>query len=83
MVDHMQFKRTGWQLYYWKKNGELLTNRYMEIVPQDDLREHVAGDECWCNPKIENYDPDANEEYNSPIITHHSADNREITEPIR
>jgi hypothetical protein len=79
----MQLKRTGWQLYYWQKGGVPLSDRYMEIVPQDDLEEHGAGDECWCRPKVEYRDSETGDEYDSPIITHHSADGREATEPIR
>ena len=45
----------------------------MEIVPQDDVQEHLAGDECWCNPKVEHVEdgtPDT-------IIDHYASDGRE------
>lgn len=29
------------------------TIQYLEIIPRDDKKEHYAGDECWCMPRIE------------------------------
>ena len=26
---------------------------YMEVLPVHDVREHYAGDECWCIPTVE------------------------------
>lgn len=46
---------------------------YFEILPQDDIREHFAGDECWCNPRIE-YEPDGQPDQ---MIVHNAKDNRE------
>lgn len=41
----------------------------VHVLPQDDLREHVAARGCWCHPT-----PDAEDE---SVCTHHSLDRRE------
>jgi len=42
------------------------------IYPIHDLREHVTdGDECWCNPTIDEEDD---------IVIHNAADERELFE---
>lgn len=46
---------------------------YFEITPVGDLKEHYAGDECWCEPRIE-YVPDGTPDR---MIIHNAADNRE------
>lgn len=51
---------------------------YMEVTPVDDIKEHYAGDECWCTPRVENIaggKPDT-------MIVHNSADNREKYEGV-
>lgn len=63
----MNIKRTGWNWY--KRSG------FDEIVPQDDTKEHLLGDECWCKPQTR-LDP----KY-QPQIVHNSADKRELNEP--
>lgn len=60
-------KRTGWDVVVYEP--------FVEVVPQDDTKEHVVGDECWCGPKVSN-DPDS-----LPVIAHNSADGRELNEP--
>jgi hypothetical protein len=46
---------------------------FVEVVPVDDDREHLLGDECWCNPTVEI----APNEFAKSLITHHSHDGRE------
>lgn len=43
----------------------------MHVIPINDLREHEASAECWCNPT-----PD--EEHD--LFVHHSLDGREAYE---
>lgn len=42
-------------------------NSYVEIVPIGDAKEHLAGDECWCNPITETI--------GRPLIHHNVFDN--------
>lgn len=61
----MNLVRTGWEVH---DQGQ-----YMEVLPQDDLKEHLAGDECWCKPRIESVldgQPDK-------IIIHEALDGRD------
>ncbi len=46
-------------------------NGRVHIYPQNDEREHddLFGLECWCNPS-----------YDYPVVTHNSADMRELIE---
>lgn len=64
----MELKRTGWET--WDRGS------FMEVLPQDDLKEHWLGDECWCNPRLEEV------EGGMPniMIVHSSADQRELSE---
>lgn len=39
------------------------------IIPMNDLREHIEEDRCWCQPW-----------YEGDILVHNSADRREISE---
>lgn len=64
----MRIKRTGWQAFD--------RDVFVEVIPQDDLQEHILGDECWCNPRTE-YN-----ENSRPLIVHSSADGREFKEKI-
>ena len=41
------------------------------VVPINDLREHIQNNQCWCNP-----------DYDGGVYVHHSADNRELTEGL-
>ena len=41
------------------------------VVPINDLREHIQNNQCWCNP-----------DYDDGVYVHHSADNRELTEGL-
>lgn len=41
---------------------------YVEVTPLADVKQHYAGDECWCNPKTEYIDDKA-------MIVHHLFDN--------
>ncbi len=68
------FDRTGWEM--WERGS------FNEVLPQDDLKEHFLGDECWCNPIIENVTgvPPGNPDI---LITHNSADKRELSERVR
>lgn len=65
------FNRTGWEM--WERGT------FNEVLPQDDLKEHLLGDECWCNPKVEHVEgvPAGGVDV---LITHNSADKRELFE---
>lgn len=43
---------------------------YVEVTPIGDTKQHNAGDECWCSPKV------IREKNNRPVISH-QADNGE------
>jgi len=49
--------------------GYKTSERLIHVVPLNDLREHVAQTDCWCNPT-----PDMEESF---VILHHSLDQRE------
>jgi hypothetical protein len=46
--------------------GWRLLETPLEVVPLDDLREHIEGDGCWCRPRVD-----------EGVIVHNSADGRE------
>ena len=60
MIDFQKLKRNGWELFQQPT--------YMEVIPQDDNKEHLAGDECWCKPKVEKI-----EDGNPPLLISHNA----------
>jgi hypothetical protein len=41
----------------------------IHVIPMRDLRDHLQGSDCWCNPK-----PSPNE---SRIVVHNALDGRE------
>ena len=41
------------------------------VIPLDDIKEHVPSNQCWCSP-----------DYEDGIYIHHSMDNRELTEEL-
>lgn len=45
---------------------------FVEVTPIADSRMHLLGDECWCNPKIEQ-----DEDMDKPMISHNANDGRE------
>lgn len=45
---------------------------HYHVIPEDDLREHIDSESCWCKPT-----EDAQEAY---VIHHHSLDGREAFE---
>lgn len=55
----------------WEDFGQ-----YVEVVPLNDLKQHDAGDECWCNPKR------IDEDGERPVISHNSKDGREKWERL-
>lgn len=58
----IEFRRTGWEVW------DMVI--YVEVLPQDDIKEHWAGDECWCNPSIEPVN-------DRKLIAHYAADGRD------
>ena len=52
----------------WKVNRY---ETFVEYVPIDDAREHLLGDECWCQPQIQR------QKNMLPVIGHNSMDGRE------
>lgn len=63
----MHTKRNGWGVI-WR------TRTWCEVVPLDDLKEHLMGDECWCDPNVLYFSKGGIE------IDHISADGREENE---
>ena len=46
----------------------------IHVVPLNDWLEHVELRQCWCRPSVEDINGTA-------LVTHHSADGREHSEP--
>lgn len=77
-------KLTG-KFDHWMKNPgnkewvELMVN----VIPNNDEREHIHGTDCWCEPLVEWQDPETSEMYaDGPMIGHNSADHREFVEAL-
>lgn len=49
-----------------------MNTRPIHVIPLDDLRNHEASMECWCNPTPDEEEP--------LVILHHSMDGREAYE---
>jgi len=47
--------------------------RDIHVLPMKDLREHDETRTCWCHPKVERVE-------GGVVVTHHSADGRELVE---
>lgn len=45
--------------------------QYIEVTPEHDIKEHWAGDECWCQPRR------VEDRGDRPVISHNSLDKRE------
>ncbi len=56
----------------------------MNVLPLRDERPHERSAQCWCGPRVEWLDPDTNLPWpgNGPLIVHHSADCREVSEMV-
>jgi hypothetical protein len=55
----------------------------INVIPENDEREHIHSTDCWCCPRIEWQHPTTGEIYaNGPIILHNSADCRELVENL-
>lgn len=52
-----------------------MTTESVHVVPLNDLREHTASTDCWCNPTEDDEWPD--------VWVHHSMDKREEYEEGR
>lgn len=50
----------------WIAYGASDEHPFAEVMPQNDLREHCPGKECWCHPCIDD-----------GVIVHNSMDQRE------
>lgn len=50
----------------------------VHVIPLDDLVEHDPFETCVCGPSIEHVQDD---DVSGWLISHHSLDNREKTEP--
>lgn len=57
----------GWQFIKYET--------FVDIFPLEDIKDHGLGDECWCEPQVRR------EAGFLPMITHNSADRRELSEP--
>lgn len=52
---------------------EVTNNNDIHVIPVGDTREHVAQKDCWCEPFVEIHQ-------NGDLVTHRSADCRELYE---
>lgn len=53
----------------------------VHVIPTNDLIDHKAEEDCFCGPTIEPVmRPDGS---NGWLVTHHSLDGRELTEPTK
>lgn len=53
----------------------------VNLIPENDEREHIFDVYCWCEPAVTYRHPDTGIELpNGPKITHNAADCREIVE---
>lgn len=57
----------GWELSWVR--GQETVHGLMDVIPVDDLKEHVYGGECWCKPVDD-----------EGVWLHSSADGRERLE---
>lgn len=63
---------------------------FFEVIPVDDSKDHLLGDECWCQPRTErslqpnkylrNTSFDFPQKFAQPVIVHKSHDKREVIE---
>jgi len=73
-------KNTDWHVEY--------KGSFFEVLPDDDTKEHLLGDECWCKPKVQrsvrpnkylrNTPFEIPGHFDQPVIVHNSHDKREI-----
>lgn len=55
----------------------------INVIPNNDEREHIHSAECWCEPLVEWQDPKTGVIHvNGPLIGHNSADHREFVEAL-
>lgn len=53
----------------------------VNVIPNNDEREHIRSADCWCNPEVEWANPETGMPYAAgPLIGHNSADCREYGE---
>ena len=53
----------------------------IHVLPIRDLREHEETRHCWCRPRVEEGDVDADKQCrNNAIVIHSSEDGRELVE---
>lgn len=65
----------------WRRADRPASSTTVHVLPIDDTRDHVETPQCWCRPRVERV-----ETYLGgwgTVITHHSADGRELQEPAR
>ena len=61
---------------------------FFEVLPVNDTKKHLLGDECWCKPRVERsvtpnkYLKDLplvpKDSFAQPVIVHKSDDQREV-----
>ena len=60
----------GWGVYEIKPQ---IGKKEINVIPEEDTREHRKDLACWCVPSVEEYP-------NAVVITHNAADFREVVE---
>lgn len=69
----------------WRVN---FNGSFFEVLPVKDTKEHMLGDECWCNPEVQrSVTPNKYIKHIAigmdkaqPVIVHHSNDKREVVD---
>lgn len=54
----------------------------INVIPNNDEREHSHFTDCWCEPWYEFVDDAGKIHSNGPLIVHNAADHREFVEQI-
>ena len=56
----------------------------VHTVPNNDEREHVLANDCWCEPRLLWVDPDTGLPWENGelIVSHNAADCRELVERL-
>lgn len=55
----------------------------VNVIPLDDIEEHVEGRDCRCLPAVARIDPETGQFYpNGPLITHFAFDGRDAIERL-
>ena len=71
-VPMFGFVRNGWRTF-------VSSTKDVIVVPIGDLKPHLEGRECWCDPRLENSyeDPTWLDNPEAVVVIHNAADGRD------